>query len=158
MEIQAGEYKLRSFTEDDAINFYYLAHDEIVRKYVPYAYPKNIKYAHEMVKDYVKGDCINDFYMLIQHNKDLVGMIIAVKIKWRTLEVSAFISPEYRGKGIMTIAMKSFKKWLSDNTEYERLLMFIEEENIASNCQIKKIGGAFSHVYEKYNVYKVAVK
>lgn len=158
MIIQAVEYELRSFREDDVMAFYDLAHDELVKRYVPYAYPKTLEEAYEMVEDYVKGDCENDFYLLIQYNESLIGMIIAVRIKWRTLEVSAFIAPKYRGKGIMTTAMKAFIKWLSDNTDYKQLVMFIEEENSTSNCQIRKIGGICSHVYEQYNVYTVTIK
>ena len=95
---------------------------------------------------------------MIQRDNVYVGMIIAVRTEGKTLEVSAFISPEFRGKGIMTIAMKYFIEWLRDNTDYKILIMFIEGKNSASNYQIKKIGGIFTRVYETYNVYKVPIK
>ena len=158
MIIQAGEYELRPFKKDDAINFFNLAHDELVKKYVPYAYPKNIEEANKMVQDYLKGDLKNDFYLLIEQNEILIGMIIAVRYSKKTLDTSAFIAKNFRGKGIMTIAMKSFIKWLYDNTDYENLIMFIEKENIASNCQIKKIGGVHISKYENNNVYSVTIR
>ena len=62
MEIMAGEYRLRQFTADDINSFYELAHDELVKKYVPFVYPRNLEDAKEMVKNYLDGDCKNDFY------------------------------------------------------------------------------------------------
>lgn len=158
MKIQADEYELRVFKKEDAISFYNLANDELVKKYVSYAYPEDIKDAEEMVSDYAAGDLKNDFYFLIQKNETLIGMIIAVRTFEKDLETSAFIAKEFRGKGIMTSVMKSFLKWLYENTDYENLIMVIDKDNIASNCQIKKIGGIFEKEYKDKNVYKVAIR
>ena len=58
----------------------------------------------------------------------------------------------------MTIAMNSFIKWLHDNTDYEVLLMNINKENIASNHQIKKIGGDFKKIHGSDNIYEVSIR
>ena len=85
-------------------------------------------------------------------------MIIAVKINNKVLEISAFVAKEFRGKGIMTIVMNSFINYLKQNTDYEKLMMIIDKENIASNCQIKKIGGNFIKECQNNNVYEVLLK
>lgn len=158
MVIQAGEYKLRSFNENDILSFYSVAHDELVKKYVPYAYPKDIEEAKELAFYYSRGDLKNDFYLVIQKEDIFIGMIIAVRTIEKSLDVSAFISKDFRGKGIMTIAMNSFIKWLHDNTDYEVLLMNINRENVASNHQIKKIGGVFKKIHGNDNIYEVSIR
>ena len=158
MIIQAGEYELRSVRQNDVREFYNLAHDEMVREYVFYAYPKNIKEASEMVKYYSNCDCKNAFYLFIQKDKKIIGMIIAVRTIGKILETSAFISKEFRGNGIMTTSMKSFIKWLSENTDYEKLEMYIDQKNIISNSQIKKIGGVFNRIRDSNNIYEVKLR
>lgn len=158
MIIQAKQQTLRTFGHYDALAFYRLSHDEEVKKYVPYAYTEDLKEAEEMVEYYSEGDCKNDFYLIIEEDEAMVGVIIAVRTIKNTLEVSAFVSKHFRGRGIMTKAMETFKEWLSKNTNYEKLVMCIEKENVASNCQIRKIGGKFVETLENNNVYEIVIK
>lgn len=155
MKIQAGQYTLRSFQDSDVIPFYNIAHDDIVKKYVSYAYPEDYENANEMVQDYVLGDCKNDFYLLIEKDSNVIGAIIAVRIVDKILDVSAFLGKDYRQKGIMTIAMTSFKKWLKQYTSYRELRMHINKDNDVSNCQVKKIGGIKLREKENAFLYKV---
>lgn len=158
MKIQAGEFELIPFKDIDEVQYYELAHDQMVKKYVPYAYPIDRKAAKEIVQVYSNGDSKNDFYLLIRDKQNFIGMIIAVRTTAKVLDTSAFLIPEYRNKGIMTIVMQAFIKWLSENTAYEELIMLIEKNNIASNIQIKKIGGVFQSLYKNNYVYKVFLK
>lgn len=86
------------------------------------------------VEIYAKGDCKNDFYLIIEDaEKNAVGVIIAVRTMQDSLDVSAFVDKEVRGQGIMTLAMKSFIRWLKRYTEYTELHMLVRKRNKASN-------------------------
>ena len=134
-------YVLRSFTKQDAEDFFELSHnDSLIQDFVPYAYPNDIKEAVKMIEAYSNGDCKNDFYLVIEKEKQMVGIIIAVRTIRLNLDTSAVIFKQYRNNGIMTIAMNAFIKWLKENTNYEKLCLSINKRNKASIHQSQKIG------------------
>lgn len=158
MIIYGERCSLRTFFKSDWKVFYSIAHEESVKAYVPYAYPNDIIEAKEMTTVYSEGDLKNDFYLLIEYDQKVVGVIIAIKTMGNFLDTSAFIAKPYRSKGLMTDAMKLFIKWLSENTEYEELHMDIEMENKASNRQILKIGGEKISTVAIFNTYSVKIE
>lgn len=149
---------LRNFNLDDVKTFYAIAHDESVKRFVPYAYSEDEYEAFENVSIYSNGDMKNDFYFVIEVDQKVVGAIISVRTEGKTLDTSAFISKDFRKRGIMTDAMNAFIKWLKQNTDYYVLAMTIDTENDASNHQIKKIGGVFQLTKDNYNIYHVFVR
>lgn len=149
---------LRAFDLKDVKSFYGIAHDDDVKSFVPYAYPENMHEAFENVYAYSCGDMKNDFYLVIERDGEIVGAIISVRTNEDSLDTSAFISKNYRGMGIMTDAMNTFVKWIKENTNYKKLVMTIDLKNVASNHQIKKIGGIFMMEKDSYNVYNVFVR
>ena len=134
-------YVLRSFAKQDAKDFFKLSHnDKLIKEFVPYAYPNDIKEAEEMIETYSNGDCKNDFYLVIEKENQMIGIIIAVRTIGLNLDTSAVIYNQYRNNGIMTISMNAFIKWLKENTNYEKLCLCISKRNKASIHQSKKIG------------------
>ncbi len=158
MVIHANEYILRSFRLDDVDAFYQIAHEEAVKKYVPYAYVETKAEASESVRIYAEGDNKNDFYLLIVKENVPVGVIIATRTIGRVLDVSTLVSKEHRGQGIMTVAMNSFIQYLKKNTDYKTLVMMIRKENVASNKQVLKIGAILETEVGGNNVYHVYLK
>ncbi|MCR5147246.1 MAG: GNAT family N-acetyltransferase [Clostridia bacterium] len=141
MTIHAQNCTLRSFTLDDVSAFFYMTHnDEKIKKYVPSAFPKDFLDAYEIVDVYSQGDCKNDFYLAIERGKVLLGFIISVRMCNMSLDTSAVIFKQYRGKGIMTQAINVFKNWLKENTEYKTLSLQIRKDNKISLHQSKKCG------------------
>lgn len=169
---------VRPFNICDSGTFYNMVKDdELVERFVPYAYQKDIEEADDTVYNcYSKGDLKNDFYLMIECEGEGVGCIIATRTIGMCLDVSALLAKEHRGKGLMTDAMLAFMKWLRTNTDYEELEMKINTENEASIRQIKKIGGVFiktvaekigateqneegkSSKQETYEIYKVYLR
>lgn len=161
MIIHAGKYILRSFeyTEKDIRSFYEISHDAKVKKYVPYTYSKNYDDAKETVKAYSGGDCKNDFYLCIQDKTGtVVGAIIAIRMITTVLDVSVLIATNYRGKGIMQIAMNSFITWLKKNTKYTQLSLVIEKSNNSSKRLAEKIGAEIVGELPNNRKYKIRIK
>lgn len=158
MVIQGNRCLLRPIDICDTSIFYAMAHEDVVKRFVPYAYPEDIEEADEMVYHYSKGDLKNDFYLMIESAGERVGCIIAVRTIEKTLDTSVFLAKEYRGRGIMTDAMLTFTDWLRKNTDYKELIMTIDAENTASNRQIKKIGGDFVKQYCNNEIYKISLR
>lgn len=157
MIIQNERCVLRSFSKEDLGVFYLMAHDEAVKRYVPFAYPADEEEAKEMISTYEEGDFKNDFYLMIEKDGMPVGVIIAIRTINAVLDTSAFIARGYRGKGIMTDALRLFISYLKANTKIKELRMEIEFENLASNMQISKIGGECICIFTNYKVYRVKV-
>ena len=158
MIIHAGEYRLRSFTLCDVEEFYRIAHEPKVKQYVMFAYPENVEECFSTVAIYSRGDCINDFYLAIEKENIMVGSIIAVRMEGKVLDVSEIISKEFRGQGIMTIAMKAFVEWLKDNTQYEELSFEIEENNVSSLRQAAKHNTILRKEHDGYKNYRLKIR
>lgn len=178
MIIRGNRCVLRPFNICDSGAFYNMVKDdELVERFVPYAYQKDIEEADDTVYNcYSKGDLKNDFYLVIECEGEEVGCIVAVRTIGKCLDVSALLAKAHRGKGLMTDAMLAFMKWLRINTDYSELEMKINTENEASIRQIKKIGGVFiktvtektgateqneegkSSKQETYEIYKVYLR
>ena len=156
MIIHTNKYTLRSFTNSDVKEFFEMINgDETIEDYVPYAYVHNMQEATENVEDYVMGDCINDFYLVIERNKKMVGTIIAVRTIGMTLDVSIIISKKYRGKGIMKEALEAFVQWLRTNTKYEAIMLVISDDNESSIRLAQKCGAIMEKEIEENKVYKI---
>ena len=170
MIIYTSSCKIRSFESSDVEEFYSLVHEDIIEKYVRYMYCKNLAHAQEFVNDYIQGDCKNEFYLVIEKEGNIVGCIIALKIKESILDVAVCLGKNFRGQGIMKEAMEGFITWLKENTEYYRLDIAINKNNTSSLKLIDKIGAElyrferdnyfyhilhfiFSHYINKYNIF-----
>ena len=139
MIIHSNKITLRSFTSEDVNDFYEMVHnDSTIEKYVPYAYVHNKKEAEENIEVYKKGDCINDFYLVIEIDGVTVGAILAIRMFPRTLDVSLIISKLHRGKGIMHESLKIFVNWLKNNTSYKILMFVVKKENASSIRLVEK--------------------
>lgn len=158
MIIYTDNYIIRNLTNCDTKSFYELAHDKLVKKYVPYSYCKDYNMAKENMSYYIKGDCKNDFYLAILKSDELIGSIIATKLDSSTLDVCTLVLSKWRGKGVMTEAMNGFIKWLKENTLYLNLNMVVEKSNIASIKQILKINGKLYNSDSKKNFYRILIR
>lgn len=155
MIIHAGEYILRTFTNNDLMLFYNIAHDQKIKDYVPNSYPEDLQEAYEILETYIKGDCINDFYLLIEKQNEMIGAIIAVRTISRILDVSTIISKQYRGQGIMTKMLNAFINWLKNSTDYEKLSFAIKKDNIPSIRQVEKCNAVLKKDIEDDYIYEI---
>ncbi len=151
MIIHSNDFILRSFTIEDTVQFYDMVNgDKSIEKYVPAAYTNSWQEVSENVEIYAKGDCINDFYLVIERDGCVIGAIIAVRTYGMTLDTSAIISNQYRGRGIMKEALKTFIMWLHTNTKYSKLSLYIRNDNISSRRLARKCN---AHVVKEENDY-----
>ncbi len=145
--------RLRSFEEADYKSYYEIAHEKAVRKYLVGAYVKTMDDAKDIVKIFSNGDLKNDFYLLVELNEIPIGAISAVRTVESSLEVSAFLSTEYRCQGIMTASMDAFIEYLENYTSYEVLYFTVKKKNLVSNRQIQKLKVNLLTEYPEYYIY-----
>lgn len=158
MIIHTANYELRTFEKGDVDEFYELAHDDAIEKYVPYVYCKKRRDAEIAIRDYMKGDCRNDFYLGIVKNNIIVGCIIAVRTKNFILDVLVCVKEEERGKGIMLEALNGFILWLKNYTEYQKLQMAINMYNDSSLRLFDKIGAELYRQKNNNYYYQIILK
>lgn len=145
---------MRSFRLDDVEEFYENVHnDSKIEQYVSGVYVSNITEAVENVEVYEKGDCVNDFYIVIEIDGEMVGMIVAVRTFPMTLDISVIVFEKYRGQGIMKDSMEMFIEWLKENTNYENLSFIIKKENTASLKLAQKLNLQQVSEHEKEKVF-----
>ena len=158
MKIHSNKITLRSFTLDDVEQFYELVHnDSAIEEYVPYAYVHNITETVENIEAYVEGDCINDFYLVIEVDGVMVGSIIAIRALPKTLDLSLIIFEKHRGQGIMNESLKIFIDWLKNNTDYKTLIYAVKNDNASSIKLAKKFNVSLSSRDNNGRVYKLHI-
>ncbi len=139
MIIHSNKITLRSFSGEDAYDFYKMVYnDSTIEKYIPYAYVHNVTEAVETIEVYEKGDCVNDFYLAIEIDNTMVGAILAVRTFPTTLDVSLMISEKYRGQEIMKDSLKMFVDWLCNNSKYKTLMFMVKNDNVSSIKLVEK--------------------
>ncbi len=159
MIIHTKNYTLRSFTPNDATEFFHMVNgDEVIEEYVPYSYVNTMEEACENVEDYSNGDCKNDFYLLIEKNGKMVGAIIAVRMIGMTLDTSLLVFKKYRGKGIMSEALTAFIQWLKKSTQYESLVLVIRNDNLPSIKLAWDCGAELERELEGDLIFRVSLK
>ncbi len=153
MYIWSGKLMLRNFLVSDTEQFYSVAHDPGVKRYVPYCYPHTLDEAAELIDNYSKVDFINDFYFAIcnAETKQMVGVIMAYRNSSLTLEVCAFIGEKWRGLGYCTEATKVVMRYLATSTNYTALNFAVKRSNKASRHVLEELGAR--QVGPEYYVY-----
>ena len=76
-----------------------------------------------------------------------MGIIIAVSMSSKVIDVSYFLEKRYRGNGYMTEATKEFVKVVRDNCSSYVVFKFqIAKDNIASLNVVKRLGASADHI------------
>lgn len=158
MKIQTNNLTLRSFSLNDAYGYYNMVYnDHIIAQFVPYAYVSSLKAATASVQAYHAGDCVNDFYLVIEQEGVIVGCIIAVRSMGKVLDTSVLVGEKYRGNGIMKEALTAFIDWLRCNTSYKYLSLVIKYNNLTSQRLAESCGAKFMKSTLEGNIYKINI-
>lgn len=133
------------FSTNDVEEYFQIVDDPDVRNYVSFASKDSISKLEKLIKCYSEGNFRDDFYFEIREKttNKIVGAIIAIRMKQKTLDVSYLIGSKYRGNGYMTEALFGFIGYLYNDisTFYHSFYFTIKNENIASQRVVQKCGG-----------------
>ncbi|MBR6033624.1 MAG: GNAT family N-acetyltransferase [Clostridia bacterium] len=140
--IVSGRIMLRSFTKADAEEYYAVAHDSQIKRYVPYSYTETLEDAVTLLDNYANVDFVNDFYYAICNadTSQMVGAILAYRNSSFTLEVCAFVGRQFRGLGYCSQATMVFARHIADSTPYTALNFAVKRSNSASRAIMRKLG------------------
>lgn len=139
ISIQTERLLLRSFKTSDAEEYFRITRDPLIQNFVPYCYEPTLEDTIETIDFYYKnGDCIHDFYLVIQEipTEKIIGAIIATSTTNAELDMSVLIETSSRNKGYMTEALLAFKDHVPIGS---KLVFVIDKQNDASFHTISKL-------------------
>ena len=136
--IESERLILRNFKLSDIRPYYKMTQDKSIQDFVPYVCVRNYFESTMRILKFMGCDFKNNYYIAIEekHSKKLIGAIIATKTKQSSFDMNILISYDFRGKGYMAEALKSFIQTVPQNTE---LVFVVDKTNIASLCTISKL-------------------
>lgn len=139
ISVQTERLLLRGFETSDAEEYFRITRDPLIQKFVPYACLDTLEETIECIDFYyANGDCINDFYVVIEEleSHKLVGAIIATKTLRDNFDMAILIDSSNRHKGYMTEALLAFQTIIPAGSN---LMFVIEKENKASYSTVSKL-------------------
>lgn len=125
--IESQRLRIRNFTLSDAEAYFEMTQDSDIRRYVPYCFSPSIQVTRELIKDYMKGDWIHDFYLVLEDKQSMqfIGAIIATTNRFfPQLDMAIMTKANYRNQGYMKEALEAFIDYLPEGT----VLSFIVEK------------------------------
>lgn len=142
MVLEGKRILLRRFKNEDVKEYFKIATDESMKKYLPYASPDDLEECIELIENYSNLDFINDFYLIIE-DKDshqMIGAILSFRTSALELDTSYFIGKDFRGNGFVIEALQVFIDYLSKNCIYKTLFFMIKNDNLPSTKIMEKLG------------------
>ena len=153
-KLEKTSVKLVPFEASDLEEFYRIAKDEEVKRFVKILYPEDKEEA-EIILEMLTEDTNYIAFKILNGKGKFTGAIIGEKKGKKTIEISYFIGAEYRGKGYCTQAVIKFKKFLKD-CKYKRIEFAINPKNRKSQTIMEKLEIPLQYV-SKYRIYGVNI-
>lgn len=154
MIIQTERLVLRSFSKMDIKWYYDFVQNEEFQKRLPGLIVENYEQAISDIELFEKGDFINDFYYVITDKAgNVIGVIVGVRISPMTIDVSYFLSKEYRHNGYMHEALKCLVTTARRENPVYQFRMVVDCDNTDSLNVLKKIGARVQENDNKYICY-----
>ena len=154
MIIRTKRLVLRPFEMEDIAWYYDLVQDSELTSTLRNLQVDTVEEAKKHLMIFSNGDCQNDFYYVIaDKNKNVLGIIIAVKITRRTFDVSYFLKKEYRHNGYMHEALENLVETIREEDPFLRMRLQIEKGNVASFNVAKKFDPVIHEKEDNYMCY-----
>lgn len=154
MIIRTKRLVLRPFLNSDKGWYYELVQNEELKKRLRNLATTDFDRAASCVERFAKGDFENNFYYVItDKRKNVMGIIMGIKITFTTIDVAYFLKEEYRHKGYMNEALIAFTDKVIEQDPGNRFRMVIDLDNIASLNVVKKLGATVKVHNGRYVCY-----
>jgi|DewCreStandDraft_4_1066084.scaffolds.fasta_scaffold131532_1 RimJ/RimL family protein N-acetyltransferase len=154
MILQGNGFILREWTENDKDELIAIANEEDVyinlRDAFPHPYTEN-----DAVNwiDFARNEKNKGLFFAIEVDKKLAGSIgitLKTDIYRKNAEIGYFLSKKFRGKGIMTNAVKIIVKYIFDNKDIIRIYAEPMAKNIASRKVLENAGFSCEAILKNY--------
>lgn len=154
MTIQTKRLLLRPFCDEDKVWYCNLVKDKEIKQRLPGLEAKNDGEAKSHVDIFKGCDFVNDFYYVITNKEgQVVGLIVAVRITGKMIDVSYFIYKKYRYNGFMQEALRFFIHKIRTEVENYYFRFVIDTDNIDSLKVIRKFNPRIEKNKDKYICY-----
>ncbi len=139
MTIETTRLRLRLFEILDAEWLFSVTRNDEVHKYLLGAYNHSLDQAVDCIINYYsKGDCIHDFYFVIENKEthEYIGFLIITQNFEGEFEVAMFTSKEYWRRGYMIEALWAFVQQIP---KYSTLKFVVNRQNEVSLKTLQKL-------------------
>ena len=146
--------KLRSLSIDDANKLYEITHNDwTLHHNWQGAFCETIEDAETIINDFLNNETQTPF-VIYTDQIDFLGLMLVVNKSEKTIELSSFISKDYRGHGFGVMALhETFKKYPGYNVQFE-----VPWDHHYSQRVMKKIGAfCYKEDYEIQTSYYMLV-
>ncbi len=156
MFLQSSKVLLRSFSPEDADQYYEIACDDSIRKYLMYFYTKTPDDSVRLINDLCNCDFSNNFWFAVCDSRtgELVGVLAAFRTFSLVLEICFFTGKKYRRCGYCINALELFINYVKENTKYASLFFNVETTNASSHAILRRLGISIQDGQE-YFVYSL---
>jgi RimJ/RimL family protein N-acetyltransferase len=142
---------LRPWTEEDAPEIVRCCSDPLIPRYIPVIpMPYSLSDAEQFIeRSRTPSDELN--LAVAGHSGELFGAIgVAIQPDPGIAEIGYWLSPEARGRGLATRALRLLSAWALRETDIARLQLQTDVENLASQAVATRAGFTREAVLRAY--------
>ena len=130
---------LKEIQKSDLDEFYRIANEKGVEKYVGFMYPEDVEDA-EVTLDFLMDPEYICFKISESESGNMVGIIFGDEVSEDEIDISFFIGNEYRKKGYCAMAVTLYEEYLKQHTEFKKMQFYIKKKNRKSQNVMKRLG------------------
>lgn len=134
---------LEKWNEVDYQDFFYASNDKKLWDNMSDTFPKTLEECKTIIHLFATSTEKTEYIRAIKIDNKIVGCIAGffdTDMYIKNVEISYWLSAEYRGKGIMSQVVKTFSKSLYDSFDLHRIWARPFEHNKSSQRVLQKAG------------------
>jgi ribosomal-protein-alanine N-acetyltransferase len=157
-KITSQDVHLREFQQSDALAYFQLYNNPLVKKYIPSdMIPKDINASIKQIKTlFLQGrDC--PYWAIVKNeNNSLIGScgFVNQEIYHKRIELAYDLHPDYWGNGIMHHALVACTKYAFENLKVQRLEAVTLQDNMNSIKSLLKLGMQHEGTLRNFKFFK----
>jgi RimJ/RimL family protein N-acetyltransferase len=143
MEIRANGITLRPWREDDLADLTAACQDSEIARWLPvipspYSEDDGRAYLEQAQLNWDLGESYN--FAVVDETGRLLGSIAIRILRFSVGHIGYWMTPDARGRGIATLALRTISRWAVDELRLGRLELAADPENHASQRVAEKAG------------------
>ena len=144
-ELQTSRLQLRSFSEEDYAQVFFLRSDKEVNKYIKRVYPKKIEeaiaFVNKVQSSMKNGENVN-WAICQKEDPKMMGSICLWNFSsdHKTGEVGYDLHPDYQNMGYMNEAMKAVLRFGFEELQLDHIKAYTHHSNESSKKLLKNNG------------------
>ena len=137
-ELEKSNVSLKEIQKSDRDEFYRIAKDSRVKKFVGFLYPED-KTDAESILDFIIDPDYICFKIVESESGNMVGVIFGDKLSEEKIDVCFLVGKDYRKRGYCTTAINLFATYLKENTAFKEMQFYVRSRNKNSRNVMKRL-------------------